>query len=82
MELSVPIVKFAINNAVYASTSFTPFYINSIRHPALPLCLIWTRKILGREGLGKRLPPSSLRLEGVRFVKVYDRKRKYCITLT
>ncbi|POM78848.1 DNA/RNA polymerase [Phytophthora palmivora] len=29
----LPVVEFALNNAVHASTRFTPFYLNGYRHP-------------------------------------------------
>ncbi|POM59819.1 Pol protein [Phytophthora palmivora] len=32
-------VEFALNNAVHASTGFTPFYLNGLRHPQVPLTL-------------------------------------------
>jgi hypothetical protein len=32
-------VEFALNNAVHASTGFTPFYVNGLRHPRTPLSL-------------------------------------------
>ncbi|POM69647.1 Reverse transcriptase [Phytophthora palmivora] len=35
----LPIVEFALNNAVHASTGFTPFYLNGLRHPQVPLTL-------------------------------------------
>jgi hypothetical protein len=36
----LPFVEFAMNNAVHASTGMTPFYVNGLRHPALPLSLM------------------------------------------
>ena len=36
----LPMVEFAVNNSVHASTGFTPFFLNGLRHPALPLCLM------------------------------------------
>ncbi|KAG6617742.1 pol protein [Phytophthora cinnamomi] len=33
----LPMVEFALNNAVHASTGFTPFYLNGLRHPQVPL---------------------------------------------
>ncbi|POM80717.1 Pol protein [Phytophthora palmivora] len=33
----LPMVEFALNNAVHASTGFTPFYLNGLRHPRLTL---------------------------------------------
>ncbi|KAL7679894.1 putative ribonuclease H superfamily [Plasmopara halstedii] len=50
----LPLVEFCINNAVQASTGFTPFYINGLCHPALPLCLTGDTNILVRERIGKR----------------------------
>ncbi|POM64527.1 LOW QUALITY PROTEIN: Pol protein [Phytophthora palmivora] len=35
----LPMVEFALNNAVHASTGFTPFYWNGLRHPQVPLTL-------------------------------------------
>ncbi|POM72545.1 Reverse transcriptase-rnase h-integrase, partial [Phytophthora palmivora] len=35
----LPMVEFALNNAVHASTGFTPFYLNGLRHPQVPLTL-------------------------------------------
>ncbi|POM73331.1 Pol protein [Phytophthora palmivora] len=32
----LPVVEFALNNAVHASTGFTPFYLNGLRHPQVP----------------------------------------------
>ncbi|POM75026.1 Pol protein [Phytophthora palmivora] len=32
-------VELALNNAVHASTGFTPFYLNGLRHPQVPLTL-------------------------------------------
>ena len=37
---SLPMFEFAVNNAVHATTGFTPFFLNGLRHPALPLCLM------------------------------------------
>ncbi|KAG3100052.1 Transposon Tf2-6 polyprotein [Phytophthora idaei] len=35
----LPVVEFALNNAVHASTGFTPFYLNGMRHPRVLLTL-------------------------------------------
>ncbi|KAG2943644.1 hypothetical protein PC129_g22420 [Phytophthora cactorum] len=35
----LPVVEFALNNAVHPSTGFTPFYLNGMRHPRVPLTL-------------------------------------------
>jgi hypothetical protein len=41
---TLPMVEFAVNNAVHASTGLTPFYVNGLRHPALPLRLMGVNK--------------------------------------
>ncbi|KAG3174271.1 hypothetical protein C6341_g9820 [Phytophthora cactorum] len=33
----LPLVEFALNNAVHASTGFTPFYVNGLANPRVPL---------------------------------------------
>ena len=45
----LPIIEFALNNAAHASTGFTPFYVNSLTHPRVPLTLL-----LCGSGLGGR----------------------------
>uniref|UniRef100_A0AAV1TEL5 Integrase catalytic domain-containing protein n=1 Tax=Peronospora matthiolae TaxID=2874970 RepID=A0AAV1TEL5_9STRA len=35
----LPMVEFAINNSVRASTTHTPFYVNGLRHPRVPTLL-------------------------------------------
>ena len=35
----LPMMEFAINNSVHASTGMTPFYVNGLRHPRLPVHL-------------------------------------------
>ncbi|POM66105.1 Pol protein [Phytophthora palmivora] len=35
----LPMVEFALNNAVHAPTGFTPFYLNGLRLPQVPLTL-------------------------------------------
>ena len=35
----LPVIEFALNNAVHASTGFTPIYMNSLTHPRVPLTL-------------------------------------------
>ncbi|GMF26397.1 unnamed protein product [Phytophthora fragariaefolia] len=32
-------MEFALNNAVHSSTGFTPFYVNGLRNPRMPLTL-------------------------------------------
>ncbi|GMF48984.1 unnamed protein product [Phytophthora fragariaefolia] len=33
----LPLVEFALNNAVHASTGYTPFYVNGLSHSRVPL---------------------------------------------
>ena len=35
----LPVIGFALNNAVYASTGCSPFYANILTHPRVPLTL-------------------------------------------
>ena len=35
----LPVVEFALNNSVHASTGYTPFYVNGLAHPRVPLTL-------------------------------------------
>ena len=35
----LPVVKFALNNTVHASTVYTPLYVNGLTHPCVPLAL-------------------------------------------
>ncbi|KAG3235720.1 hypothetical protein PI124_g19250 [Phytophthora idaei] len=35
----LPMAEFAINNSAHASTGYTPFYVNAMRHPRLPSML-------------------------------------------
>ena len=35
----LPMVEFAINNSMYASTQHTPFFVNGLRHSRLPSLL-------------------------------------------
>ena len=35
----LPVIEFALDNAVHASTGFTPFYVNIPTHPRVPLTL-------------------------------------------
>ena len=34
-----PVVEFALNKDVHASTGYTPFYVNGLTHPRVPLTL-------------------------------------------
>ena len=35
----LPVIEFSLNNAVHALNGFTPFYLNSLTHPRVPLML-------------------------------------------
>ena len=35
----LPLAEFSLNNAVHASTGYTPFFLNSARHPRVPSLL-------------------------------------------
>ena len=35
----LPVIEFALNNAVHASTGYTLFYVNGLTHPHVPLTL-------------------------------------------
>ena len=55
----LPVVEFTVNNAVHASTDFTPFYVNGLKHPCVPLPLPIRGLGLGGEEMAKRLADSS-----------------------
>ena len=60
----LPIVEFAMNNAVHASTGFTPFYVNGLTHPRVPLTIPLRGSGLGGGGVAYRLAdvsPSTVR---------------------
>ncbi|GMF50515.1 unnamed protein product [Phytophthora fragariaefolia] len=73
----LPMVEFALNNAVHASTGFTPFYLNGLRHPQVPLTLRGGTRSSGLSGGGDRkelssqvsdVRPASLRKRLLTFV--------------
>ena len=35
----LPVVEFPLNNSVHASTGYTPFYMNGLTHPRVPITL-------------------------------------------
>nr|CCA27705.1 pol protein putative [Albugo laibachii Nc14] len=55
----LPVVEFALNNAVHASTDFTPFYVNGLIHPCVPLTLPLRGSGLGGEDIAARLADVS-----------------------
>ena len=55
----LPVVEFALNNAVHASTGYTPFYINGLTHPRVPLTIPLRGSGLGGGELADRLADIS-----------------------
>ena len=51
----LPVVKFAWNNAVHASTGYTPFYVNGFTHNCVPLELPLRGVVLGVGDMADRL---------------------------
>uniref|UniRef100_A0AAV1VK25 Integrase catalytic domain-containing protein n=1 Tax=Peronospora matthiolae TaxID=2874970 RepID=A0AAV1VK25_9STRA len=45
----LPMVEFAINNSVHASTTHTPFYVNGLRRPRVPTLLECNSGLRGGE---------------------------------
>ena len=67
----LPLVKFALNNAVHASTGCTPFYVNGLTHPRIPLTLPLRGSGLGGGEIADRLAdisPKSIRKEVDEFL--------------
>ncbi|KAE8900547.1 hypothetical protein PF007_g10697 [Phytophthora fragariae] len=60
-SIMLPLVEFALNNAVHASTGFTPFYVNGLTHPRVPLTPSRRDSGLGGGGLAARLAEVSPR---------------------
>ena len=58
-SLLLPIEEFALNNAVHASTGYTPFYVNGLTHPRVPLTLPLRGSGLGGGDLADRLAEIS-----------------------
>ena len=55
----VPVVEFALNNAVHASTGYTPFYVNGLTHPRVQLTLPMCGSGLGGRQFTDRLADIS-----------------------
>jgi hypothetical protein len=55
----LPLVEFALNNAVHASTGCTPFYVNGPTHPRVPLTLPLCGSGLGGGEIADRLADVS-----------------------
>ena len=58
----LPVVEFALNNAVLASTGYTPFYKNGLTHPRVPLTLPLCGSGLGGEEVADGLADIALLL--------------------
>jgi hypothetical protein len=55
----LPLVEFALNNAVHASTGCPPFYVNGLTHPRVPLTLPLRGSGLGGGEIANRLADVS-----------------------
>jgi hypothetical protein len=55
----LPLVEFALNNAVHVSTGCTPFYVNGLTHPRVPLTLPLCGSGLGGGEIADRLADVS-----------------------
>ena len=65
----LPMVEFAINNAVHVSTGQTPFYVNGLRHPRLPHLLQGVCSTLSGGEKQDTTPASSIKaLAAIDFV--------------
>ncbi|GMF45064.1 unnamed protein product [Phytophthora fragariaefolia] len=52
----LPLVEFALNNAVHTTTGYTPFYLNGLPHPRVPLTPPHPGpRLSGREEFAERL---------------------------
>ncbi|CAI5721263.1 unnamed protein product [Peronospora effusa] len=55
----LPVVEFALNNSVHASTGYTPFDVNGLTHPRVPLTLPPSGSGLGGGEVADRLADFS-----------------------
>ncbi|KAG3237309.1 hypothetical protein PI124_g17703 [Phytophthora idaei] len=55
----LPLVEFALNNAVNASTGFTPFYVNGLANPRVPLTPLHRGSGVSGGGITDRLADIS-----------------------
>ena len=69
----LPVVELALNNAVHASTSYTPFYVKGLRHPRVPFKL----PLRGSELVGGGV---SDRLAGIRHATVQKQVSEFLAT--
>ncbi|KAG3032876.1 hypothetical protein PC120_g2187 [Phytophthora cactorum] len=68
----LPLVEFALNNAVHASTGFTPFYVNGLANPRVPLTP--PRRDSGLSGGG-----ISVRLADISPIAVRTQDDDFCL---
>ncbi|KAG3049984.1 hypothetical protein PC122_g23379 [Phytophthora cactorum] len=69
----LPLVEFALNNAVHASTGFTPFYVNGLANPRIPLTPPRRGSGLSGGGIAARLAdisPVAVRKQVDNFVSL------------
>ena len=65
------VVEFTLNNSVNASTGYTPFYVNGLTHPRVPLTLPRGGSGLGGGELADRLAgviPASVKRQVSEFL--------------
>ena len=55
----LPVIEFALNNAVHVSTGYTPFYVNGLTRPRVPLALPLCGSGLGGGEVADRLADIS-----------------------
>ena len=55
----LPVIEFALNNAVHAITCYTPFFVNGLTHPRVPLTLPLSGSGLGGGGMADWLADVS-----------------------
>ena len=67
----LPVVEFALNNAVHASTGYTPFYVNGLTHPRIPLTLPLCGSGLGGDENANNLAeisPTTMQKQMIKFL--------------
>ena len=55
----LPVIEFALNNAVHALANFTSIYVNRLTHPRVPLKLLLRGSRLGGEVSADKLAEIS-----------------------
>ena len=65
-----PVIYFALNNTVHASTGFNPCYMNSLTHPRFPLTLPRGSGLGGRESADKltEISPTTVQKQVSEFL--------------